>query len=1078
MTDQACNRLNRRRFLKSIFAAATSSGLSASGLPSAAFARVTTAQPAVPSDVVAVPDDGWSLWLDRTASWADDAIFLPDDVDLKRLPVHPPSGGWDRLFARTDGDDFQAVSLPTTVEEHFWGAAGERSYTPEEYRYAAVDPAPQNGAYRGVSWFYRSLEIPVSMRGRRILLEVRAARMRAEVYLNGQLTGYSILEELPFTCDLTAAALPGRPNRLAIRITNPGGRYDWVDGATLRWGKVNLFRSHGFGGVDRGLRLRAAPLQAKLEDVWVLNTPEPRSIQARVKLSDPTLGEVRVAVLDPVSGKVLAEAVAEPSATQPTDGAHRSAALTVPGAALWDLDTPRLYQLRATYTLPGGEIDLRSVTFGFRWYAPEGLGSNALFRLNGRRIKIYTAISWGFWGINGLFPTPQLAEREVTQAKRLNLNCLNFHRNIGKEEVLDAHDRLGLLRYMEPGGGKQSIGRLPAGVAANAAGTVMDKPSDPADLFAQKFMLEKCRGMVRAFRSHPSLIQFTLQNELGADLNNPASLAAIEIMHAEDPSRCVVLNDGFSPPPRNSAQAWFAPYSDRMYRSDREPWGEWWNNHQGAGDQWYDRFYRNSNDFTYRQPLRDVLVEFGEMEGCAVADNHPLMLRQILKKQFGGGRGSAEVGSSYDFADHQEIALAYKRFFERWGFHKAFPEAETFYRSLGNKCYESWQQYLENIRICDTVDFAAISGWESTAIENHSGIVDNLRNFKGDPGLIASNLLPLRPVAKQHALSYRVGERAVFDLFLLNETGRTPVGRLRLEWLAPGQSRALLGEWDAPSVQADRFSYTVAEGFTAPAFTTPGIHRIFFSFDSAPEAAFTRELWVTAAQLARPLSVGIVGVVAALRKQLAELSGVHAEPFQPDRHYDVLVASGVVPGSKLDRQIGEQTGLEKPPSSSAIPAKDPSGHIPPAIFDAVMRGTPLLAAVPDDLLADGVCQQLAGLGAFVYDGQVGDTRAPWMGNWTFVREHATFAGMPVDRVLGVHYQAAGKDANGLLIERHPQGAEPDVVMGYSRDHDRRIGAASFVCSLGAGRVLVHRCPPLADPLEAQWLANTLNFLAG
>jgi hypothetical protein len=78
----------------------------------------------------------------------------------------------------------------------------------------------------------------------------------------------------------------------------------------------------------------------------------------------------------------------------------------------------------------------------------------------------------------------------------------------------------------------------------------------------------------------------------------------------------------------------------------------------------------------------------------------------------------------------------------------------------------------------------------------------------------------------------------------------------------------------------------------------------------------------------------------------------------------------------------------------------------------------------------------------------------------------------------VHYQAAGKDANGLLIERHPQGAEPDVVMGYSRDHDRRIGAASFVCSLGAGRVLVHRCPPLADPLEAQWLANTLNFLAG
>jgi beta-galactosidase/beta-glucuronidase len=171
--------------------------------------------------------------------------------------------------------------------------------------------------------------------------------------------------------------------------------------------------------------------------------------------------------------------------------------------------------------LPGGETDVRHVRFGFRWYAPDGLGKDAVFRLNGRRIKLYTSISWGFWGHNGLFPTPELAEREVTQAKRLNLNCLNFHRNVGKEEVFRAHDRLGLLRYMEPGGGKLSIGKLPRGVAANAAGIVMQSPHDAADRFSQRFMLEKCRYMVRAFRSHPSLIQYTLQNELGADLKNP-----------------------------------------------------------------------------------------------------------------------------------------------------------------------------------------------------------------------------------------------------------------------------------------------------------------------------------------------------------------------------------------------------------------------------------------------------------------------------------------------------------------------------------------------------------------------------
>ncbi len=176
---------------------------------------------------------------------------------------------------------------------------------------------------------------------------------------------------------------------------------------------------------------------------------------------------------------------------------------------------------------------------------PKASAANALFRLNGRRIRIYTAISWGFWGLNGLFPVPELAEKEVVAAKTLGLNCLNFHRNLAKEDVLRKHDELGLLRYMEPGAGKLAIGKLPAGAQTNAAGTVMEKPTSEADKFAQRYMFAKCVEMVKAYRSHPSVIEYCLQNEIGADLNNPDTLAILKAMHDEDPSRCVVLNDGF-----------------------------------------------------------------------------------------------------------------------------------------------------------------------------------------------------------------------------------------------------------------------------------------------------------------------------------------------------------------------------------------------------------------------------------------------------------------------------------------------------------------------------------------------------
>jgi hypothetical protein len=158
--------------------------------------------------------------------------------------------------------------------------------------------------------------------------------------------------------------------------------------------------------------------------------------------------------------------------------------------------------------------------------------------------------------------------------------------------------------------------------------------------------------------------------------------------------------------------------------------------------------------------------------------------------------------------------------------------------------------------------------------------------------------------------------------------------------------------------------------------------------------------------------------------------------------------------------------------------QQPLGEIAAEVLAAVKAGTPMLAMVSDDFLADGVAKQLAAMKAFDYAGQVGDLRAPWMGNWMFVREHATFAGLPVNRALGVHYQAHGKAANGLLIERAKGGDEPEVIMGYSRDHDRRIGVASFVCRAGGGRVLLHRAPEFNAPLQQRWLANSIAHLTG
>ena len=143
---------------------------------------------------------------------------------------------------------------------------------------------------------------------------------------------------------------------------------------------------------------------------------------------------------------------------------------------------------------------------------------------------------------------------------------------------------------------------------------------------------------------------------------------------------------------------------------------------------------------------------------------------------------------------------------------------------------------MENARIGDELDFCAISGWETTAIENHSGMVDNLRNFKSDSTPIAATLLPIRPVAKQRAMCIAQDQSATFDLFLLNDTSRPAVGTLTLTAVTPYGKLLRLGEFPAPAQTPDVFSYLVKEAFTTPPLSEVGMYRFKFTLSSAPLA--------------------------------------------------------------------------------------------------------------------------------------------------------------------------------------------------------------------------------------------------
>ena len=78
------------------------------------------------------------------------------------------------------------------------------------------------------------------------------------------------------------------------------------------------------------------------------------------------------------------------------------------------------------------------------------------------------------------------------------------------------------------------------------------------------------------------------------------------------------------------AQAMFLPYDDHYYRSDVEKAGGWWVNHQGAGDQWYDKFYVDKEHFIHRETMPEAIVE--SRAGAAGEEGDPHHLREVERR--------------------------------------------------------------------------------------------------------------------------------------------------------------------------------------------------------------------------------------------------------------------------------------------------------------------------------------------------------------------------------------------------------------------------------------------------------------
>jgi len=305
--------------------------------------------------------------------------------------------------------------------------------------------------------------------------------------------------------------------------------------------------------------------------------------------------------------------------------------------------------------------------------------------------------------------------------------------------------------------------------------TFQDAQSEPSDTsvqvnyqgksmeldFLNRYQLDKELAMIRAFRSHPCVSLWTLQNETSPDINNPRMRYALAKMREADPSRMVLLKSGDV----IERQVWSLPYSDTWMHEDGTGYSGWWDEHTATESPgvWTDAMYKSPDNFKYHTDNKREIVVWGEMATGASPDDHVAIVNWY----------QAHHQKGYDLAAHGAILAAYEKFLDDHQFRSAFPTAETLFRQAGAKHYFSAAHLLENARMCDAVDYIVLSGWESTTIDDHSGLVDALRQLKADPALIHQAAQPEVLVIRPRHYVIARGDTAVVDVHQINEKNLT-----------------------------------------------------------------------------------------------------------------------------------------------------------------------------------------------------------------------------------------------------------------------------------------------------------------
>lgn len=424
----------------------------------------------------------------RAASLSGQAYILPAKLDDVRQPVLSLDGTWQFRFSPKS--PWTKISVP--------GEAAMQGYAIEHDK----------------PFLYRkSFTVPADYRGKRIILRFDGVYSQARLSINGKFVREHQGGFTRWETDITSFVNTGKKNELELEVTDRLDEISYASG----------YAHHPIGGILRNVTLFALPT-AHLCDIFV-------STHLDSLYQDATLGFACSAVME--NGAEITFSLTAPDGKNVNlkqdkfqiNKGQQTWQLPVEKPLKWDAEHPNLYTLTVSVSQNQKPIYHFSRKIGFR--EVKVVGDKLM--VNGKPVKLRGACRHDIHPTLGRTTTAELDSLDAILFKQSNMNFVRTSHYPPSEKFLEYCDRYGI--YVEC---ETAVCFVDTYRQKNyAPGNTQSNPA-----YSDRY-LGQCQEMIKSFRSHPSILFWSVGNESQYGTNFQL---CHDWMREADPTRPIIFS--------------------------------------------------------------------------------------------------------------------------------------------------------------------------------------------------------------------------------------------------------------------------------------------------------------------------------------------------------------------------------------------------------------------------------------------------------------------------------------------------------------------------------------------------------